>query len=247
MEFAGDDLLARELAARLGLPRVAMYSEVGSTLDVAHDLAAAGAPMGTLVVADAQTAGRGRHGRHWRSAPGAGLWLTLLARPRDSSALEVLSLRTGLVLARALDAFTDATVRLKWPNDLYLDGRKLGGILVEARWREGQPEWIAVGVGINIIAPAGEPRAIGLRPGVDRWDLLAAVAPALRDAADVTGLLSRDELDEFARRDVAAGERCTAPVPGIVRGIDATGALLVDVGSGTTAVRAGSLALSGDR
>src|SRR4051812_42306663 len=109
------------------------YDEVGSTLDVAHELAANGAEAGTLIVANAQTAGRGRMGRTWRSEPGAGLWITLIERPGDASALEVLSLRVGLALAPALDAFTDATVQLKWPNDLYLRGRKLGGILIEAR------------------------------------------------------------------------------------------------------------------
>jgi BirA family biotin operon repressor/biotin-[acetyl-CoA-carboxylase] ligase len=222
------------------------YDEVTSTLDVAHDLARQGEEAGTLVVARSQVAGRGRMGRSWRSEPGAGLWLTLIERPSDPAALDVLSLRVGLALAPVLDAFTDAPVRLKWPNDLYVDDRKLAGILIEARWREGHPEWVAIGVGINLRPPASEPRAIGLRAGVSRDDVLALVGPALRAAAACTGPLSAAELDLFAARDLAAGRRCLEPVAGTVLGIDASGALLVDVASpngAITVVRAGSLVL----
>ena len=227
--------------------KLVQYDEVGSTLDVAHELAANGAAAGTLVVANAQTAGRGRMGRSWRSEPGAGIWLTLIERPADASALEVLSLRVGLALAPALDAFADARVQLKWPNDLYLHDRKLAGILIEARWREGHPEWVAIGVGINLRPPASEARAIGLGVNVSRDAVLAAIAPRLREAAAQRGPLTAAEVDAFAARDVAAGRRCVEPVDGSVIGIDASGALLVSVGSpedrAVTAVRAGSLVL----
>jgi BirA family biotin operon repressor/biotin-[acetyl-CoA-carboxylase] ligase len=227
--------------------RIVQYDEVGSTLDVAHELAAKGAEAGTIVIANAQTAGRGRMGRSWRSEPGAGVWLTLIERPTDPSALDVLSLRIGLALAPALDAFADSPVQLKWPNDLYLHGRKLGGILIEARWREGHPEWVAIGVGINLRSPESEPLAIGLRDGVTRHDVLPVVAPALRTAAAARGQLSAAELAAFDARDFAVGRRVREPVAGIVRGIDSSGALLVGVGSAesgaVTAVRAGSLVL----
>lgn len=242
----GDDL-----EARFALPKVVVFDRVSSTLDVAHELAAAGAPAGTLVLADAQSTGRGRQGRSWRSEPGAGIWLTTIERPVDARALDVLSLRVGLALAPALDAFADERVRLKWPNDLYTKGHKLGGILIEARWRDGVPEWIAIGVGINVRAPLGEARAIGMRAGVSRLDVLDAILPPLRAAADAAGPLTGDELAAFAARDVAAGRECTQPVEGRVRGIDASGQLLVDVasgdaGAGTVAVRAGSLVFQGE-
>ena len=222
------------------------YDEVGSTLDVAHELAAKGADAGTIVVANAQTAGRGRMGRSWRSESGAGVWLTLIERPTDPGALDVLSLRIGLALAPALEIFADSPVQLKWPNDLYLRGRKLGGILIEVRWREGHPEWAAIGVGINLRPPESEPLAIGLRGGVTRDDVLPVVAPALRAAAAARGRLTDAELDAFDARDFAVGRRVLEPVAGIVRGIDSSGALLVGVGSesgAVTAVRAGSLVL----
>jgi len=92
------------------------------------------------VIANEQTAGRGRGGKSWQSSPGAGLWLTLIERPADTSGLGVLSLRVGLAAAEALDRFAPEPIRLKWPNDLYIDRSKLAGILVEARWREQSVE-----------------------------------------------------------------------------------------------------------
>jgi BirA family biotin operon repressor/biotin-[acetyl-CoA-carboxylase] ligase len=235
---------ASELAVRLGLPRVEWLEEVGSTLDVAHALANEGAPPGTLILADAQTAGRGRMGRPWISEAGAGLWLTLIERPCDASALDVLSLRIGLALAPVLDAWTEQPVLLKWPNDLYVRARKLGGILIEARWRQGTPDWVAIGVGINVRVPVGEPLAAGLRDGVDRLLVLDAVIPAIRGAAPKTGLLDGAEVAAFAQRDLARGRDCTAPMSGRVAGIDASGSVLIDIGSHTVAVRAGSLVLT---
>lgn len=241
---------AGELAARLGIPRAVVFDSVSSTLDVAHALAVEGAPAGTLVVADAQTAGRGRQGRTWQSESGAGVWLTLLERPTDVAALDVLSLRIGIEVAPALDPFAESALRLKWPNDLYVGERKLGGILIEARWRESVPEWVAIGIGINVRAPSSEVKAIGLRAGTSRLDVLAAVVPAIRRAASRTGGLDAGDLETFASRDLAAGRECIEPVAGTVRGIDKSGALLVAVASSgvqVTAVRAGSLVLKEER
>jgi BirA family biotin operon repressor/biotin-[acetyl-CoA-carboxylase] ligase len=234
---------SEELARRLGLPRVVVYDEIASTLDAAHALAADGAPEGTLVLADMQTAGRGRLGRTWTSMPGAGIWLTLIARPRDVDALDVLSLRVGLALAPALEPFLDDDVRLKWPNDIYVSSLKLAGILVEARWREVVPEWVAIGVGINLLPPPNETRAAGLRPGTSRLSVLDAVIPAVCSAAAASGLLNEVELRAFADRDLARDRLCLEPVSGVVHGIDERGSLLVDVGSHTVAVRTGSLVL----
>jgi len=238
-----DGCSSEDLAARLGLPRVALFEEVGSTLDVAHALAADGAPAGTLIVADAQTSGRGRMGRSWRSDAGAGIWVTLVERPRDAASLDVLSLRIGLALAPVLDAFSAAPVRLKWPNDLYVGPGKLGGVLVEARWRDAAPEWTAIGVGVNVRAPAGDLPAAGLAAGVSRVEVLSRMVAAMRAAAARVGALEQGELDAFAVRDAVAGRRCREPVAGVVRGIDSSGALVVDIGPELAIIRAGSLVL----
>lgn len=238
-----DGATAGELASRLGLPHVELLATVSSTQDVAHELASRGAPEGTLVLADEQTSGRGRQGRAWTSEPGAGIWLTLIERPTDPASADVLSLRVGLAVARALDRFAMEPVRLKWPNDVYTEGRKLAGVLAEARWRDGAVEWVAVGVGINLRAPAREPGAVGLARGATRLDVLSATVPLLRSAATTTGHLTQAELAEFAARDFAAGRSCVSPIAGRVAGIDSTGALLINTGSRIAAVRAGSLVL----
>src|SRR5437870_10236869 len=189
----------------LDLPRVELLETTTSTLDVAHRLASQGAPSGTLVIANEQTAGRGREGRSWQSSAGAGLWLTLIERPKDTSGLGVLSLRVGLVAAEALDRFASEPIRLKWPNDLYVDQGKLAGILVEARWRESTVEWVAIGLGVNVKAPEDIDAAAGLAPGTARLDVLSELIPAIHAAASATGPLRPEELEEFDARDVARG------------------------------------------
>ncbi len=214
-----------DLASRLAVPSLLAYDQLGSTFDVAHRVAAS-APSGTLVLADEQTAGRGRHGRRWTSAPGAGVWLTLIERPSDARSLDVLSLRCGLYAAEALDALAEAPIGLKWPNDLYVGGRKLAGILIETRWRGTAPDWVAIGFGLNVRAPEVE-TGVGLRVGVSRIDALERLVPALRRAAASTRHLSDHELARWSERDVAAARVVATPGPGRAAGISREGELLV--------------------
>lgn len=239
---AFEGLTAQEMARELDLPAVYLFDVVGSTMDVAADLGDRAAAAGTLVVADAQLAGRGRAGRRWASAPGAGVWLTLLERPNDAAALAVLSLRVGLRMARVLERWTDAPVQLKWPNDVLVGGRKLGGILIEARWREQRLEWVAIGVGINITPPDDVPGAAHLT-NAPRRTLLAELIPALRAAASARGPLTAQELAAFAERDYARGRRCVAPGSGVVLGISEAGELLVQTAGGLQRYVSGSLEL----
>jgi BirA family biotin operon repressor/biotin-[acetyl-CoA-carboxylase] ligase len=234
---------AATLATLLGLSRVLVFDEVGSTLDVTHALGEGGERAGTLVLADAQTAGRGRMGRSWRSDPGAGIWLTLLERPATAESLGVLALRLALAIAPALEPFAGALTRLKWPNDIYVGERKLAGVLTEARWRGPRLDWVAIGVGINVRPPSGFEGA-GLAPSAQRVDVLAALVPALRAAASATGPLTSDELARYARRDLAIGRECSEPALGVVAGVRADGALLVDTATGRVACHAGSLVLA---
>jgi BirA family biotin operon repressor/biotin-[acetyl-CoA-carboxylase] ligase len=234
---------AAAIAGRLDLPAVHLYATIGSTMDAAHRLGAAGVPAGALVLADAQTAGRGRHSNSWRSPPTQGIWLTLLERPVDESALQVLSLRVGLAAARALDPFAAAPVCVKWPNDLYVAGGKLAGVLVEARWRNARPEWVAIGVGVNVHPPREMSRVAGLREGTSRLQVLQSLVPALRAAASRVGEFAPQELIEYAARDFARGRRCVSPAPGIVAGVSTSGELAVRTTAGITYHRAGSLVL----
>lgn len=230
-----------ELAAQLGLARLDYHVRVTSTMDVAHALAEDGAPAGTLVLASAQASGRGRSGKAWASEPEAGLWCTLIERPEDTRALDVLALRVGLQLAVALEPSVDAPVRLKWPNDLFVGDRKLGGILIEVRWREAKPEWVAIGVGINRTAPASYPEVAHVRTGITRDALLAQVVPALRRAAAAHGPLGAEDCAAWAARDLAVGRRVTSPADGIVHGITPQGAVLIETAHGAIACQSGSL------
>jgi BirA family biotin operon repressor/biotin-[acetyl-CoA-carboxylase] ligase len=214
-----------------------------STLDVAHRIAAEGAPAGTLVIANEQTAGRGRGGKNWQSSPGTGIWLTLLERPSDTSGLGVLSLRVGLAAAEALDRFAPEPIRLKWPNDLYVDRGKLAGILVEARWREQAVEWVSIGLGVNVKAPENLENSAGLEPGTERLDVLSELVPALRVATRETGPLTAYEREEFNARDLARGKACVQPAIGRVAGITPTGELLVALADSVVPFRSGSLVL----
>lgn len=237
-----DGVVVDALASALGVPELALFSTIGSTMDEAHVLGARGAPAGTLVLADEQTAGRGTKGRRWSSPP-LGIWLTLLERPHDPQAIEVLSLRVGLAAARALDRFAAEPLRLKWPNDLYVDDRKLAGTLVEARWRGDRPDWVAVGLGINVAAPDDQPNAASLDAGTARVTVLEALIPELRSAGAASGHLTTAEVEEFAARDLARGRTCIAPVRGRVRGIARTGELVVELADSVAHVRTGSLIL----
>lgn len=199
-------------------------------MDLAHAAAAAGADAGTTVVADVQTAGRGRGGRRWVSDARTGVWATVVERPTDLAAVAVLSLRVGLALAAALEPLrttASTPIVLKWPNDLLVGGRKLAGVLVEARWREGAPEWVAVGVGVNCAVPPDYPDAAALGAGVRRADVLAAVVASVRAAAAARGGLGADELARYAARDAVRGRAVVDPVAGVAAGVDAAGALLV--------------------
>ncbi len=232
-ELRGDELRGDELARALGVPRVLNFDEVECTLDIAHEEAAADAPSGTVIVARRQRAGRGTAGRAWDS-PVGGIWLTVVERPDSPPTLQLLSLRVGLHVARSLDVLAGTQVSVKWPNDLYLNGGKLGGILLEARWRGSQPDWVAIGVGINRSTSSGEREPVGDGPpraalacSVPLSEVLAVVVPAVRLAARAEGPLSQRELEAWATRDYLAGRMISAPVRGIASGLEPDGALRV--------------------
>lgn len=238
-----DGLSADAIARDLDLPLVQLYDEVTSTMDVAATLGDRGAPGGALVVAAAQRAGRGRGGRRWASPHGKGLWLTLLERPNDPSALPVLPLRIGLRMAGVLERWTTAPIQLKWPNDLYLAGNKLAGILLEARWRDQRLDWLALGIGINLSPPDAVPNAAYLTNGATRGAVLAELIPVLRAAVSARGVLTGGELAQYAARDFARGKRCRAPAEGVVLGIERSGELLVETSAGREHYLTGTLEL----
>jgi len=222
-----------------------------STLDVLHDLASRGAPGGTLVVAREQTAGRGSRGRSWHS-PVGGLWLSWLCRSRLPVGPEVLSLRAGLAVAHALERLGGLPpVRLKWPNDVMIGERKVGGILCEARWQGDRPAWIAVGIGMNVRnglpaeVEAHATRLADYRDDVSVEQVLGALVETLSLMPGAPGRLTAGELEDFTARDWLAARHLAAPIPGIARGIASDGTLRIERPDGSLSpVHAGHVELA---
>ena len=230
---------------------VLRFSTVGSTMDLLHQLAADGAEPGTVVVADEQTSGRGSRGRAWRSPPG-GLWLSALYRPRAPAGVELLSLRVGLTIAEAVEALGPGLrVAIKWPNDLMLDDRKLGGVLCEARWQGEGLAWVVVGIGLNVtnaIPPelaAGAIRLADRLPRVGPETLEPEVIARLRRLEPAGDRLDPTELGALRGRDWLRGRRLRAPAPGVAESIAEDGALLLRDPSGALRrLRAGTVELA---
>ena len=243
-----DGFTSPELAVRLGAPAFRCLPTVSSTLDVIHELAAEGAPAGTIVVADEQVSGRGRYGRKWHSASSVGIWLGLLARPATRAGVGVLSPRVGLLTADALEAL-GLEVALKWPNDVVVRDRKLAGILCEARWLSDQVQWVAIGLGINVHGPL--PSELGnsacavedFIAGITRVRVLEQLIPRLGTLSDAPAL-SDAECAAFARRDWLIGRELVEPIKGRARGIDSDGALVVETPRGIEAVSGGTVQLA---
>jgi len=203
-----------------------------SNIDALHALAARGAPDGTAIAADVVTKARGARGRVWH-APRGGLWLSVLRRPAGAPPAGVLSLRVGLALAEALERVSGTPVEVKWPNDLMLAGRKVGGILCELRWQGADLAWAVIGVGINVenaVPEAVSGSATSLaehRSGVRLDEVRAMAVSVIRTIEVDRPTLDADELAAFAARDWLAGRTVLGPTVGVCRGISEDGALRV--------------------
>jgi BirA family biotin operon repressor/biotin-[acetyl-CoA-carboxylase] ligase len=161
-------------------------SLVESTNDMAWSLVEAGEPEGAVLSADAQTQGRGRTGNHWHSAAGLGLWFSVLLRPAiEPDRLGLITCLAALAVAEAVIDKTALSARIKWPNDVWIEGRKVAGILTEMRSRYPEPKPVVVGFGVNVNHEAedfsGEiaDTALSLRMAagayVDRTDLFGSI------------------------------------------------------------------------
>lgn len=250
-----------ELAALWSVPLVEAHESIGSTNDRASELARSGAARGSVVVAEEQTAGRGRRGSRWQSGAGAGLWMSVVLDPEDARAH--LPLLVGVACAEAIEAITgqpsaggagdrDAfRVAVKWPNDLLVEGRKVGGILCEAA-----PAGVVVGVGINVAVPAGgfaaelAGSAVALemmyRKPLRRSELAGAITRRLLERLQRDGgfgevrtaLEARDALRDRPVVTEQAGA-------GVARGFDKAGSLVLERPDGSRVpVTAGSVRLT---
>ena len=220
----------------IGSPRV-HHRVTDSTNERAKELADVGAPHGTLVTADEQTAGRGRQGREWTAPPRSAVLMSVVLRELD----ERLPLTAAVALCEALPV----EAAIKWPNDVWIEGRKVAGILVEGRPQEG---WAVLGIGVNVTTREFPPdlaeSATSLHlAGIDE-EAEAVLAALLRSLDEWLGAAPARVLDAWRERDALKGERVRwAAGEGVASGIDDSGALVVETPTGAVTLDAGEVHL----
>lgn len=241
---------------------ICFRKEVSSTNDWARQMAEEGAPEGTLALADAQTAGRGRRGRQWSSPDGENVYMSLILRPRirPENAAQ-LTLVMGLSAAQGIREALELPVQIKWPNDLVIEGKKICGILTEMSAGQEGIRFVIIGIGINV-NNAGFPEE--LRERATSLKLEKGVDIEKKKIMDVVITAFSRNYDEFVKTEDLSGlveeynqilankDRQVkvldpkAPFEGVARGINTSGELLVERDNGkVTAVYAGEVSIRG--
>ena len=232
----------------IGWPR-AHWRLTDSTNERVRELAASGAPHGTLVTADEQSAGRGRQGRSWTAPPRTAVLMSLVMRDLDVRQA-LLPLAAALAVCEACEEEARVACKVKWPNDVWIERRKVAGILVEGRPQEG---WGVLGIGLNVNVEEDH-----CPPELRETATSLLIADGERPVEDVLGLLldalrrwlaapPEDVLLAWRERDALKGERIGWGGPsGVAAGIDDSGALLVDTDDGRVTLDAGEVHLAKD-
>ncbi len=229
--------------------RIQWHDTLPSTIEVAHQWAAQGAPHGSAVVARIQTAGRGTRGQLWDSGAG-GLWMSVIVRPDLPRVMETLSLRVGLALADALDPLLRPGIRIavKWPNDLLIESRKVAGVLCEARWQGEQLSWALASVGVNVTNAV--PLSLADRTTRLSDHGVRESAPELAErlgnvmaAASLAPPSSEELFRAFAARDWLEGRALLEPERGVATGITETGRLRIRRPDGSVVAALGTVRL----
>lgn len=224
---APDLLLPWELRGVRG--EVHHFDEVGSTMDVARELARKGAGTGTIVVAERQSGGKGRLGRQWLSPPG-GIYCSLILRPRISPAHAArTALMVSVAVAQAIRKVLGLPAELKWPNDVLIQGRKVCGVLAEMQAEADAVDFVVLGMGINVNTSVSEARATSLREELGRQVSRSHVLEAiLSEVEALEGLLGTQELLE-KWKSLSATLNRSVRIVGLGEEIEGEA---VDVGSG---------------
>jgi len=220
---------------------ITVHSSLESTNKTAKELAITGAENGTIVIADCQTAGKGRYGRSFFSPPGHGIYMSFVLRPLQRHWVGSPTLVTtyaAVSVCEAIEATTDKMPQIKWVNDIFLDGKKICGILTEAVTdiESGKMQWIVVGIGINFITPnAGFPEEIKNiagsifsegKPTITRNKLAAEIINRMLVFESQWG--SKPILAEYKKRLMMIGKRVV--ITGLNETFEATAIDIDDIG-----------------
>jgi len=230
--------------------KVIRYGQVPSTQDLAREAAQKRGGIGTVILAESQSAGRGRSGRSWVSSVG-GLYFTAVLRP--SSRPGLIPLMAGVAVAEAIRRLTGLGAELKWPNDILLGRRKVAGVLAETVWRGGEALYTLLGIGLNInnILPEDLPQTTTLSKElgheVDAESLLSVLLGEIgvwseRLDESLDGVLeSWRDLSATLGRKVDVIDSTGELIRGVAVDVDMDGALLVDVGGEIRRLHSGTL------
>ena len=230
---------------------VRWHASLPSTMDAASALAHDGARHGVVIVADEQTAGRGRRGTMWHSPPGAGLYFSFIARPGGTRDTPLITLAAGVAVREGIQQATGLTPDLKWPNDVMVGTRKLAGILAEGMSIGSPDQAVIVGVGVNL-QPAAYPPDVAARATSLEGELGKPIDREQVFAAMLTSLWERLAQLEQKPGDILRAWRAASPNAtgtrvewdgkhGTTAGIDDSGALLVKTAAGVERIIAGEL------
>ncbi|MGE5559471.1 MAG: biotin--[acetyl-CoA-carboxylase] ligase [Chloroflexota bacterium] len=242
------------------------HEKITSTNDRAHELARAGALEGTVVMADCQTAGRGRLGREWNCAPGAGISMSVVLRPNaPANIASSLTMLGAVAVAKALERTSNIEAGIKWPNDIVIHGRKLCGILCESKLVDGRAEYVILGIGVNVNQKPGEfpPGLVDAATSVriasgqtgGRWTKRQTLACAIlqqleREYDRWVSKGPAPMLASWRKRSATLGREVTVKgiagsFTGIAEDVDEEGALWVRTAKGRQRVLAGDVTIGG--
>ena len=258
-----DEKQLRKSLADLPLGGIRFFKQTGSTNDVALAWATEGAADLSLVVADEQTSGRGRLGRRWLTPPGTALALSLILHPKPTE-YNYFSLFSGLGSLALTQILSERGLpaQVKWPNDVLIAERKTAGILVEAVWMGDQVESVVIGIGVNVLPestppssevyfPATSIHSEGLK--IDRiellHDLLSRMISLRPQLASEGFIRSWEKALAFMNKSVqiwsepATGQTESSSLTGILRGLEADGALRLETSSGIQKIQFGEIRL----
>ena len=235
--------------------RIICLATTASTMDVARDEAVASAPHGAVVIAEAQTAGRGRFGRRWVSPAGKNLYLTVILRP-DAGRLRALSMIVPLAVCRAVEALTTLRPVIKWPNDVLLGQRKLAGVLIEGESSGAEVMYALAGIGLNVNDPIDDPEIASIATSLSRElgeetsreTVLAALLNEIEDAYDAP---PDDVYSGWRSRIATLGQSVRLTFrddvhEGVAEDVDTEGSLILRLADGTRRTfEAGEVTLRG--